>query len=96
MARSTGERKGRPLDSRIPGLEKVPTLDELMRRLEIPEWLKPIPPPVMPEKDPFDPVPIIPPPAPTWPYGPPHLGAPMPAPQRLTLTTEEQPGGLPA
>lgn len=84
MARSIGWPEADPLDSGVPDPEeKVPTLDELMRRPQIPKWWEFLPPPAPPGKDPFGPVPIIPrsPPAPTWPYGPPYLGwAPTPAP----------------
>lgn len=84
MARSTGKPGTNPLDSRDPDRkEKVPSIDDLMRRPQIPDGLRIFPPPVTPE-NPFGPVPILPrsPPVPTWPYGPPYLGerpAPIPS-----------------
>lgn len=69
------------IPSSVPDRVKVPTLEDLMRRPQIPDGLKILPPPAAPGKGPFGPIPIIPRslPAPTWPYGPPHLGgAPTP------------------
>lgn len=87
MTRATRKPDANLLDTVIPKLKgKAPTLDELMRRPEIPDYWKLLPPPTSPG-NPFGPVPIIPrsPPGPTWPHGPPYLGE---APRRAPVIGE--------
>lgn len=89
------------MPSPIPDRLEVPTPEELMQRPQIPEGWKIFRPPATPG-DPFGPVPIIPrsPPAPTWPYGPPHLrgaptqGALFGVSSNESAVTQEKPGGL--
>lgn len=78
MARSIGKPELTEVESKVSDpKEQVPKLDDLMRRQEIPDYLKILPPPKLPG-DPFGPVPTMPrlPLEPTWPYGPPYLGGP--------------------
>jgi hypothetical protein len=73
-----GPRHSPEIPDVVPDLKgKIPTLEDLMQRPQIPDRWKIFPPPAAPGKEPFGPVPIMPrsPPPPTWPYGPPYLGA---------------------
>src|SRR5215218_5852175 len=104
MSRSIGEidsnRKKRDLKV------KIPTIEELLRRPEVPPWWQFLPPPAPSKNDgPFGPVPIVPPlppppievdpPSrpPEWMFGPPYLSR-IPMEEPSPGLAQGKPGGL--